>query len=288
MYLELGILAAFGAMLSWGMGDFLIQRATRRIGDLEALAFIGIIGTAGLLPFVLHDIPLLFEVRNMSLLLALGLIVFVSSMLDFEALKKGKLSVVEVTLEIELPVTVLLGLVFFYEVLSPMQTIMILMILAGIFLMAAKSDCSGSAKRIEKGVLLAILSAILMGFVNFLTAAGSKQVSPLMAIWIPWIIMSAISLALLMRRKELGKTLKNAAGSKRLIISMGIFDTAAWLLFAFAVLDNMLSITIAITESYPAVALLLGVFVNRERVAVHQYLGMGIALASSLALGFLI
>ena len=29
MSLELPILAAFGAMLSWGIGDFLIQRSTR-------------------------------------------------------------------------------------------------------------------------------------------------------------------------------------------------------------------------------------------------------------------
>ena len=69
---------------------------------------------------------------------------------------------------------------------------------------------------------------------------------------------------------------------------MGIFDTLAWLFFAFAVLENELAITIAITESYPAVALLLGVLVNKEKIRVHQYAGATIALAASIALAFFI
>ena len=38
--MSLGIGLAFVAMLCWGFGDFLIQRATRKIGDFEILAVI--------------------------------------------------------------------------------------------------------------------------------------------------------------------------------------------------------------------------------------------------------
>jgi len=51
--LETGIIFAFGAMLFWGFGDFLIQRTTRKIGDIETLAFISIFGSIGLLPVLL-------------------------------------------------------------------------------------------------------------------------------------------------------------------------------------------------------------------------------------------
>ena len=39
-------------------------------------------------------------------------------------------------------------------------------------------------------------------------------------------------------------------------------------------------------KSYPAVALLIGVIVNREKIALHQFAGAGIALAACVLLGF--
>ena len=53
------ILLAFGAMISWGIGDFLIQKSTRKIGDIESLAWIGIIGSIILLPLALKDLHLI-------------------------------------------------------------------------------------------------------------------------------------------------------------------------------------------------------------------------------------
>ena len=37
MSISVGIGLAFVAMLCWGFGDFLIQRSTRKVGDIEAL-----------------------------------------------------------------------------------------------------------------------------------------------------------------------------------------------------------------------------------------------------------
>ena len=60
--MEMGVIfAAFCAMLLWALGDFLIQRSTRKIGDLESLAFIGIIGSVALIPFIIGDFSLLFS-----------------------------------------------------------------------------------------------------------------------------------------------------------------------------------------------------------------------------------
>ena len=83
MFENIGILAAFGALFCWGFGDFFIQRTTRKIGNLESLAFIGIIGAIGLLPFVFNDLPLLFSLRNLMILLVLGIVTFIAAILDF-------------------------------------------------------------------------------------------------------------------------------------------------------------------------------------------------------------
>lgn len=289
MVLEWGIIAALGAMLCWGFGDFFIQRTTRKLGDLESLTLIGAIGIIILLPFVLQELPLLFSLENVMMLLFLGLVTFVVAILDLEALKKGKLSMVDVILEIELPVTVVLGFIFFQEVLAPVQLLVISLIFVGIVLISVSSFSKEHfIKKIEKGVILAALGSVGMGVVNFLTAVGSKQISPLMAVWFPWIIFTVISMIFIFQRKGFRKLLSDTAKHKGIVLCMGVFDTVAWLLFAMALLTNELAITTAVTESYPAIAVCLGVWLNKEKVLKHQYLGVVLALASSIILVMLL
>ncbi|MFA4855433.1 MAG: DMT family transporter [archaeon] len=289
MILELSVLAAFGAMLCWGFGDFFIQRSTRESGDIESLAFIGIIGAVLLLPFVFLELPLLFSIPNLIFLSFIGIVTLVAALLNFQALKEGKLSVIEVIFEIELPVTVILGMYFFGEMLSTPQIAAILLILAGIALISLTALSKRHyLKRFEKGVFLAVIGAVAMAFLNFFMAAGSRIVSPVMAVWVPCVAFTIICLILIWKREGFPKFVKNAKKFKFDILGMGIFDTLAWLLFAIAVLEKELAITIGITESYPAIALLLGVFVNKEKIKPHQYLGALIALLASITLAFLV
>lgn len=285
----IGVLAAFGAMFAWGFGDFFIQKTVRKIGDIESLAYIGVIGSIGLLPFVFKEIPFLFTKDNLILLAVLGLVVFIVSVINFEALKRGKLSVVEAISEIELPVTAILAFFFFRERLMPFQLVLVSIIFFGLILVATRSFSSKQKmKHIEKGVFLALLTALGTGVVNFLTATSSKQISPLMAVWVPWVIFTILCVIFIERKEGLVKFISNGKLHKRLILSMGLVDTLAWVLYAFSVLHTKLTITTAITESYAAVALFLGVWVNKEKIRIHQYIGAGMALSASVLLAFLL
>lgn len=287
MSLETSVIFAFLAMICWGFGDFFIQKTTRKVGCIESLALIGIIGTVGLFPLVVKEINLLFYPSNLLLLIFLGLVTFIVGLCDFEALKRGKLSIIDVILEIELPVTIVFSFIFFKETLSLEQFFVISLIFIGIILIAIKSF-SRKIIKLEKGVLIAVFAAIGMGLVNFLTATGSKSISPIMVIWTPWFVFTVLCLMLIIKREGLTKFISNSKKFKVLILSMGIFDTLAWLFYALAVLKTEISITTAITESYPAIALALGVLINKEKVNWYQYFGGCLALAASFALAFLI
>lgn len=285
MALDAAVLFALGAMLCWGVGDFLIQRTVRKAGDLEALAFIGVIGSVGLIPFVWPELKLLLSAPNLTLLLWLGVVTFVAAILYFEALKAGKLSVIEVLLEIELPVTIALGYLFFREALTALQLMLSALIFAGIILIAFKGRPLQRAG-IEKGIILGILAAVGMGLANFLTAASSKQVSPILAIWGPWVIFTLMSLSFIARRGGLRDFAAHANRHRWLILATGAFDTAAWLFYAHGLRLGELSITTAITESYPAIAILLGLWLNKERIRAHQGIGVALALGASAMLAF--
>jgi drug/metabolite transporter (DMT)-like permease len=280
---EFSIVFAFLAMISWGFGDFFIQRTARKVGDMEALAFIGIIGSIGLFPLIANELNFVLYLPNLLLLLFLGITTFVIGVVDFEALREGKLCIIDVVLEIELPVTIVFSFLFFRETLSVWQFFVISMIFSGIVLIAIK--CFNRKHfRLEKGVFIAVIAAIGMGLINFLTAASSKSISPLMAVWFPWVIFTVLCLVIIVRRERIPKLLDNFKKFKMLILAMGVFDTLAWVFYAFAVLKNEVSITTAITESYPAIAIFLGAVENKEKINWHQYVGAAIALIASFAL----
>ena len=283
MIIEISILFAFAAMLSWAFGDFFIQHSTRKIGNLGTLTVIGIVGTIGLIPFIFHDLKLLVSTPNLILVISLGLITFVTAMLDFEALKEGKLSIIDVIFEIELPVTVTLSMIFFKESLTGWQIAIVASMLLGMILIATKSFHHWKT-RLEKGVLFAFFAAVLMGVVNFMTATSSKNISPIMAVWAPWVIFTVVCLLAIWQREGIGTFGKNIVQYKWLLLLTGFLDTMAWIFYALATYKYEIAIITAITECYPAVAMFLGLWLNKEKIKWYQYFGAILALGGSIIL----
>src|SRR3989344_2549344 len=280
MGIDGGLMFAFLAMIFWGFGDFFIQKTVRKIGSFEALAFIGLIGSLGMLPFIWNDFGILFSGAYFLILLFLGILVFVFTVSNFEALKEGKLSVIDVILELELPITIVLGFIFFKESLSFLQFLIIFFIFFSILMMAVKSKEHLRIK-LEKGVILALITAAGFGIINFLTAYSSRTVSPLMAIWIPWVMLFVFSCFFIVKKGGFRKFLVGSSRNKKIIFFMAVFDTLAWIFYSLAVSKNEVSIITAVTESYPAIALILAVTFNKEKIKWYQYLGVFTALGLS-------
>ena len=298
-------------MVCWGFGDFFIQRSTRRIGSVESLFFIGLFGAIALFPFVISDLAIVFEPQNLALLVFLGILTFIVAMFNFEGLKIGKLSVIDVLLEVELPITVALSVFLLNETLSLEQLALVFLIFAGSFLISTRSfsishlvshykksrstiwadskaalSISHWSSTLEKGVAFALLAAIGMGLLNFVTGVASKGISPLVAIWAPFSVFAIISFLVIVFRKNVHQTFLHAWQFKKLVLAESVFDTAAWALFAIALFHGTISITTAITEAYPVIAVSLGILVNKEKIARHQFLGAAITLAAAVSLGF--
>ena len=93
--MQIGIILIIVTILCWGFGDFFIQKSTRKMGDWESLFIITAFGFVILSPLVLSDIWEIFvDFRSLLILLVGGLIMFIAALIDFEALKKGKLAII--------------------------------------------------------------------------------------------------------------------------------------------------------------------------------------------------
>ncbi|MBI4176451.1 MAG: DMT family transporter [Candidatus Aenigmarchaeota archaeon] len=290
MALEFGVLFALGALVFWGFGDFLIQRSTRRLGDWETLLAIGILGSVVLMPFVYSDITALVASLDTGLLvLSTGvIIIFIASMLDFEALKKGKISVVEPLLTLEIPISALLAAGLLSETIGLPEVLLILTLVAGLLLVSLKRHHFSRRIWIEKGAFLGLAGALFMGMSNFIVGFASRITNPLVAIWFIWMLCTVLSLLYLSASKKMRRVGADFMKSKKLLLITGALDTAAWVSFAFAATLMPIAIAVALSESYIALAALLGLLISKEKLLAHQKAGLVVALGSAIVLAAIV
>ncbi|MBI5037547.1 MAG: DMT family transporter [Candidatus Kerfeldbacteria bacterium] len=292
MSIEAGIFAAFIAFLAWGFGDFAIQRSVRGVGAVPALFFIGIFGLVGLLPFVWNDLHLFFNQENLGLLLlATGIVTFAYAIFFFESLGRGKISVVEPVMSFELPMTIAIGVIIIGERLSLLQFVFALTVFAGLIFTVVRREPRHwwniffrQRSRLEQGVILAGIAVLLSAGANVLTGVLSQDSKPLLAIWGVNAIYTVLCLIWMLARREMSAAFRHAKTYWRPIALQGVLDNAAWVGFAAAVQVLPISITIAITESYIALAALLGILINKEKLQRHQYIGIAITLIAAVVL----
>lgn len=283
----MGLTFAFIAILGWGLGDFLIARSARKLGDWEALFWIVLFASVVLFPFVSNSLQHLsgFDWFVLSLT---SIVILTASLLDFEALRVGKISVVEPVFAMEVPVTIALATFFTGEHLSLQQLLYIGILLFGIVLVSNKKLGSLHIRTIEKGVWVAVLTTIGMGSANFLFGFGSRATDPLMITWFTSMFMTAATLFYLARSNQLHKLAANLRRNTWLILAVGMADTAAWVGYSASALYIPIGLATGLTESYIALAALLGLVFNRERIVMHQRAGLVLAVIAAVALALTI
>lgn len=283
----LGILFAVGALLTWGFGDFFIQRSTRRVGNWESLFYITAAGAIIIFPFIRSEISYVTHQPDaLALLGVTAIITLFAALINLEALRRGKIAVVEPILGLELPMTVALSVALAKEHINGLAMFLIVIVFIGILLTVTthRRHLTFHKTVFEKGVILAAVGAIVLALTNFLTGLSSRDTSPLFTIWFVHSFLAVISLIYLVALGRAKKILPNLLQFKRAVIPMAIFDNAAWIFYSYAVLFIPIAIAITISESYIALAAVLGLYFNRERLTAHQFIGVILSICGVILL----
>jgi len=294
--LQFSIIFAFLAMLCWGVGDFFIQRTVKKLGDFKTLLWINFIGGLGLTPFIIKDLPVIFTGLNLLSLVIMTIIQLAYGMFLFKAYDRGKLSVVEVVMIGELPVTIILGLIFFGERLSWSQLLIVIVIISGIFFISKtrgnwldriKEFFTGRRRIWEKGVIFSIGAVLFSAAYNFFTAFNSREISAFTAVWFPWLLSSLILLVYAIWKQGWKSFRQESYSAWRLILITGVLDTLGWLSYALALIKEELSIITAIVAGYAVIAMILGIKFNKEKIGAWQYFGAALVFGGAIAMCFL-
>jgi len=286
MTASVGIALAFVAMLCWGFGDFLVQKTTRRLGDWETLFVLTGFGAVILLPFVWQRIPELFAGRNGIILVFSGLFILCASLMNFEAFKKGKISVLEPLFSLEIISSAALAYFVLNDHVTWLQAVLIVLLIVSLFLVSFRETKISKKALVEKGVLLFAAGSIVMGIADFLLGWGSRVTDPILANFTLDVTVAIICGIALISRGQLGRLFRDLAKYPASILVMAVSENVAWVAYAVAMSLIAIAVATGLSESSIIVAVLLGLFINKEKLQRHQKIGLVGAIAAAIVLAF--
>jgi len=286
---QVGIVLAFAAMLCWGFGDFFIQKSTRKVGDIEALFLITLIGAIIMLPFVLTRLPQLLQASSLQIMV-LGLacvVILVAAILDFEALKVGKLSIVEPTWSLEIPMSALFAFFILGETINLNQIVLIVILIIGLGLVSFRGGKISKKILLERGFWFAFAGALVMGGANFFMGWGARVTDPIVVNFVTDFFIMVVTGLILVSRGRLFNTFRDFNKNLAVILPMSIADKAAWVAFTFSMVLAPIAVAVALSESYIIIAVIFGIFINKEKLKKHQWYGLVLAIATAIILAMI-
>lgn len=270
----LAIALALGAAVSYGIGDFLGGLSSRRAHVLTVLALSQLVGAVavGVWAALAHE-PFLGRAAAFAAMAA-GLCGAVGLAALYRAMAIGAMGVVA-------PITAVSAAIPFGagiaqgERPSALQVLGAVVALGGLALVSRSPG--GLNSGVAAGVGLALFAAVLFGlYFVFLDIAAHDSV--------PWAVLTArltsssFALAVVL---VLGIAILPTRRLLPAVITVGVCDTAANVLFALATTRGLVSVVSVLTSLYPAITVALAAVVLRERLAGAQLTGAAAVLAGA-------
>ncbi|MEW5955880.1 MAG: EamA family transporter [Candidatus Micrarchaeota archaeon] len=276
----LGLVAA----AAFGVVDFLCPPAVKKVGAMRTLFYYSVLGAVFLLIFSgftgqlrVSSIPF-FELTVICLGGLFGFIAF------FRSFRKGKLSVVSPISASWAAVTVITSVILFGERLSPMQTIGVILAVAGTALVSFRYSelrHPGSTRKIYAGVPEAVAAMLIWG----VTWAFYKPVVLAMGITLPVIaylvfIVAAVGITSPLTKTSLSLSKK---GALFLIAGIAFFSVAGNAVYNVGMQTEMVSIVAPISSLSPLVSVAMARYLRREKTEFNQNIGI-LFIAAALVL----
>jgi len=281
-----GIALAFAAMLGWGIGDFMIQKNARRLGDWETLFVLTAFGALILLPFTYRNIAPLFQgpLESMLILLSAGLMLLASTLLNFEAFKKGKISVLEPLYSIEIVAASVMAFFVLGDHITWLQGATIAVLVVCLFMVSFRETRLSRKIFLEKGVFMFAAGSFILGFADFLIGWGGRVTDPIMSMFATNLIIAVASGLAIVLRGKTGQMVRDIRTGLSPLLTMAVSENIAWVAYAVAMTLVPIAIATGLSESSIVIAVLLGIFVGKERLQRHQKIGLVGAIVCALAL----
>lgn len=292
-----GEFAGLATAICWTATAMSFQVASRRIGSVSVnlirlvLAFLFYVAYTKI--FLNQWLPLNFSLEAWIYLSISGVIGFVLG--DFFLFKSyefisSKISMLIMTLAP--PVAALLAWIMLGETFTWMNTLGMVLVLAGVAIVVMKKDKTEGNKRMRypiKGILFALLGAIGQGIGAVFSKKGMGDYDPFASSQIrviTGIIGFAIMITLMKRWRNVGEGIKDKKAGRALLIGsfFGPFLGVSLGMVAFKF--TSLGVASTLMATVPVFILLPSHIILKEKLTINEVIGAFLAVAG-IALFFL-
>jgi len=269
----LPIILGLASALSWGTGDFAGGLASRKLGPYRAVMFAEAIGLGAVLlvlPFFPEAFP---DLRSILWSIAAGIVGTVGLIAFFEAMRRGRLSVVA-------PLSALLGAVVPVVVGSLVDGLPKTVVLAGVALalfsivLISREKAPEDEKKSEPYLHIPLLSGIAFGLYFIFMHEASIDY-----FWGPLIIarttgMLSVAAYLLIIRGSF----RIPSGNWHLLAINGIFDVGGNAFYILAGQAGRMDVSAVLGSLYPGMTVFLAWLILKEKLQITQWIGILFAL----------
>jgi drug/metabolite transporter (DMT)-like permease len=281
----MGVIFGVVSALCWGLGDYFITLLTRRLGTSRALLFIQILSLCAWIGFlVARPRGLSGDWTLWALLVATGVCHVAGLAFVYRAFEIGTLSIVSPISAGFAVVTALLALATGER--PPLSTLVgALVLILGVVLATRSASSATRTAPTLAGVPEAIVSALGFGTMFWLFYF---HVQPRLGYGWPLVgiktMAVAWSLFTVLASEDRKKTVSVSAGLKAVLLAVAAAgaDTAAWLAYIRGTETTYATVVTALASLFSVVTILLAALFLRERLARHQWAGVGLILLGIL------
>lgn len=274
-----GIVLALLALVSWAVSDLVTTMSLHRENKWKVLMLGQLFGALlifVMLVFLNQFPPITFEM--LAWVVGLGVVNVVGMYSQYEAMHKKGVALTSPLVNSWGVITVVLGVAFYGELISLLQIIGVFLVVAGIFVMSLKK---GEKIVFDTPLLYAIISMVMWGAFFFIVKIPVVLFGALLVSMMVKVFTSLFCVPMLSIKKiSLFDTIRS---NVLFILLIGLIDSAGIVAYNFAIGFAPVSIVATIASSIPALAVLLGVFVLKEKLSRRQALGILSVMAGIIA-----
>ena len=284
MYLlHYGILLGLVAMLGWGVGDTLSGIISKEQGSLKVAAWSQFPGIVLLLALALiYKVPQI-SAYYLLLQVADAVILTLSAVAFFEAMKIGEISIVSPISASWAAFTVILSLLLLGESAGKLQYIGIALAIAGTALASFKLEGAIGIRHSKRalGADMAFLSALGFGIGFFILNVLIIQLG-----WLLPTILNSVLIAIFVMAyaRSRGIDISPKKKERKPLLWLGIIYVISIIAYSIAITKSYALIVAPIAAASPVITVSIVILFLKERPSKNQIIGIAAAICGIILL----
>ena len=277
----IALLGGLGAAVAWGLGTFCSARSSRIIGAWSVVAWVMLFGlVANLVVIAVGPRPGSLDAADLAWMLVSGLGNAVGLLLEYTALRRGKVGIVTPVTSTEGAIAAVLA-VAAGEALGVAPAGLLAIIALGIVLAGVAPDAPTLEQRKSGAFWLAVLAALSFGIGIYATGHLSASLPVGWAVLPPRLVGVAIVTIPL----ALSRRLRLSRSVLPLVVFTGLAEVLGFVCFAVGARESV-AIAAVLGSQFAVVAGVAAYVLLRERLTRLQLAGVVLILVGVAALAW--